>query len=509
MLVATALALLAGEARAETQAFRVLVVPGLELADLEALQQRAAVGLLVPGAGPRVSEETALAGLERGMVRNSLRGGLPTGPVLISAGQADAVPGQGPTIVLGLPEGGDQPNDRRYPIAVIGPGFEGLLTSQSTRIPGLVSVADVAPTALGREDGLSSTPADDAVAELEALDARIDENGNVRPIASLLIGVVVLALAFVFPRAALLAFATGLAANLILGVAGVSSLPAVLAVLGLAVAAGAPLLALVARTRLAVALCLTVVVVGYLVAFLLDPSVVALSPLGPSQNARFYGLSNLLSAMLLVPVLAAVTLLKQRLGWFPALLLAAAALVTVAGSRLGADGGGAIVLVVSFAFLAVELAEARRRAVVLGVAAAVAAVAALVAVDALTGASSHITTAVGGGPVGFAEDLKDRVVLSWERATEHWYLALLVAAAAVVLALLAARLAGADLPRPVKALPLAIAIAVGASLVVNDSPLDVVAVGLVGYLVAQAYVLTEPLDEPARSFEPGYRNSAT
>ena len=184
VLVATALALLAGEARAETQAFRVLVVPGLELADLEALQQRAAVGLLVPGAGPRVSEEAALAGLERGTVRNSLRGGLPIGPVLISAGRADAVPGQGPTIVLGLPEGGDQPNDRRYPIAVIGPGFEGLLTSQSTRIPGLVSVADVAPTALGREDGLSSTPTNDAVAELEALDARIDENGSVRPIAS-------------------------------------------------------------------------------------------------------------------------------------------------------------------------------------------------------------------------------------------------------------------------------------------------------------------------------------
>ena len=42
------------------------VVPGLELADLEALQQRAAVGLLVPGAGPRVSEAAALAGLERG-----------------------------------------------------------------------------------------------------------------------------------------------------------------------------------------------------------------------------------------------------------------------------------------------------------------------------------------------------------------------------------------------------------------------------------------------------------
>ena len=153
VLVATALAALAGEARAETQAFRVLVVPGLELADLEALQHRAAVGLLVPGAGPRVSEETALAGLERGMVRNSLRGGLPTGPVLISGRTSRRSARAGPDIVLGLPEGGDQPNDRRYPIAVIGPGFDGLLTSPSTRIPGLVSVADVAPTALGREDG--------------------------------------------------------------------------------------------------------------------------------------------------------------------------------------------------------------------------------------------------------------------------------------------------------------------------------------------------------------------
>ena len=78
VLVATALALLAGEARAETQAFRVLVVPGLELADLEALQQRAAVGLLVPGAGPRVSEEAALAGLERGTVGTPFGAGFPS-----------------------------------------------------------------------------------------------------------------------------------------------------------------------------------------------------------------------------------------------------------------------------------------------------------------------------------------------------------------------------------------------------------------------------------------------
>jgi hypothetical protein len=35
------------------------------------------------------------------------------------------------------------------------------------------------------------------------------------------------------------------------------------------------------------------------------------------------------------------------------------------------------------------------------------------------------------------------------------------------------------------------AVATGASLVVNDSPLDVVSVGLVGYVTLQAYALGE------------------
>ena len=211
VLVATALALLAGEARAETQAFRVLVVPGLELADLEALQQRAAVGLLVPGAGPRVSEETALAGLERGngpelpSGRASHRTGADLGRT--SRRGARARPDHRPR-----PARGRRPAERpALPDRRDRPRLRGAAHLSVDADSGLVSVADVAPTALGREDGLSSTPTDDAVAELEALDARIDENGSVRPIASLLIGVVVLALAFVFPRAALLAFATGLA----------------------------------------------------------------------------------------------------------------------------------------------------------------------------------------------------------------------------------------------------------------------------------------------------------
>ena len=68
--------ILVGDVHAQAQAFRV-VVPGLELSDLAPLHGRAAIGLLVPGAGPRVSEASARAALTRGEVRNSLRGGFP------------------------------------------------------------------------------------------------------------------------------------------------------------------------------------------------------------------------------------------------------------------------------------------------------------------------------------------------------------------------------------------------------------------------------------------------
>jgi hypothetical protein len=480
----------AGPATA-TQELPVVVVPGLELTDVAALGDRAAIGLVVPGAGPRVTEASALAALERGAVRNSLRGGLPRGPTLIEVDTAPALP-DGPAIVLGLPEGGDQPNDRRYPIAVLAPGFEGLLTSSRTRVPGIVSIVDVAPTALGEPGGLSSRPDADPEETLDALDERIDANGDVRPLASLLAGLLILVLAFTFPRAAVLAFATALAVNLVLGAAGVSEPWLVLLAVALAVGLGAPALAALSDSPLVVGLLLAAVVAGYFVALLVDGPAVSLSPFGPTQNSRFYGLSNLLSAMLLVPALAGAGLLRITVGWAPALLLAALALVGIAGSRFGADGGTGIVLCVAYAVLAVELAEARRRAVVVAIAVAAVAGAAVLAIDAATGTSSHLTDAIGGGAGSFAADLRDRVVLSWERATERWYLIALVAVGAVLLALLVARLRSSELPRYLRGIPLSLAVAVAVSLLVNDSPLDVVAVGLVAYLAAQAYVSRDP-----------------
>lgn len=480
------LALLTWAPEARAEQVPVLVVSGLEL---EAWADRGAVGLLVPGAGPETSREQALAGLVRGKTRNSLRGALPTGRDLIEVSTVDLaavrLSGEGPLILLELPPGGAMRNDVRYPIVVVGAGYQGLLTSDSTRIPGLVSVADVAATALGLDGKLGSRFDPEPLAELAGLDRRIGENGDVRLPAALLGAVLILALSLLRPRAAALGFATLLAANLALGWAGVSALWAVLLVMGLAVAGGAPLLALVLRSQLAVGLALAAVLAAYLVSMGVDASSVALSPGGPSQAGRFYGVSNLLEATLLFPALAGAALVRDRLGWAGFGAVALLALVTIAGSRFGADGGGAIVLAVSYAVLAVGLAGARARVLVPALAGAAAVVVAVLALDAATGGSSHVTSAAGSGAGGLVSDFGDRLVIAFERTIAGPAAILGFVAGAVALAAFLLLLFRRNLPRAERALPLALASAVLVSLVVNDSPGDVVLAGLVGCIAAE------------------------
>src|SRR5918992_1540884 len=167
------LTMLVGEAQATE--FRVIAAPGLTFENLDDWEDEAAIGLVVPDAGPETSELRARTALVRGEVRNSLRSGAPGGRALIELLPLGDVSGAPPMIVVGLPQGGEQPNDRRYPVAVFGDGFEGLLVSDSTRIPGLVSIADIAPTALDRDDGLTWQAAGDPSARLVDLDRRISD----------------------------------------------------------------------------------------------------------------------------------------------------------------------------------------------------------------------------------------------------------------------------------------------------------------------------------------------
>jgi hypothetical protein len=470
-----------GAARAEPSS--VVAVPGLSLDALDELARHGAVGLVVPDAGPRTSQERALASLARGEVVNSLRGEAPSGRRLVDVTVGHA--GSTGSIVVGVPQGGSQLNDRRYPIALT--GRRGLLTSDSTRIAGIVSIADVARGRLRVE------PADDPAAELRELDRRIRDNAYARPKAGALVALLVAALALASSRAGILALATAVATNLALGVAGASdpwlTIPAL--VLGTLVALP---LARALRSPTALGLALAGVLAAHLVAMGLDASWVALSPFGPTQNARFYGLSNLLETLLLVPALAAAALLGRRYGWPAFAATALLALVAVAGSRFGADGGGAVVLAAGYAALGAALAGGGRRAIALGLAGAAAAVV-LLAADALIGPGTHVGQSLRGGPDEVARDLGERVELSWERATDSWGVGLVVAGALATLAVLVAR----GLRRPLP-LPLAVAVAVAVSLLVNDSPREVALGGLVSYLAAERFTRSGA----GREGSPGY-----
>ena len=402
-----------------------------------------ALGLVVPDAGPRTSEERARASLVCGEVVNSLRGDAPACERPLVRIVEDA------RLRLELPRAGEQPNDRRYPIVLR--GAEGLLTSDSTRIPGLVSIADVGR---GR---LRVVPHDDPARYLQELDRRIAENGRARVPAFLLVAGLLAALALVRPRAAVAGFAAVLAANLALGAAGVSGLAFELLALGLAALAGGPLLARLPLVPLSIA-----VLAAYLGALAEAGTWVSLSPLGPSQNARFFGLSNLLAMLLLVPALVGAA---TRITYLPA---AVPAVVAVAGGSFGADGGGAIVFVAAYAVLAAGLFGWPWA---VGPAAAVTAAAALAIV---LGPETHVTREASGSA------LADRLALSWERLADDWLVAAAVVLALLLLAVLVAR-------GPRRTLPVALAVGVGVSMVVNDSPFEVAVVGVVGYLALARY----------------------
>src|SRR5829696_5990358 len=460
-------------ASASAQQRRVVVVPGLEPGDLAALTDQGAVGLLVPDSGPKTSGARARAALERGAVRNSVLGGLPEGEARLDVETAGAVP-PGPAIVLGLPTGGEQPNHRRYPIAILGEGYGGVLTSESTRIPGLVSIVDVAPTALGEEGALGSTADDDPLGTLRDLDERIEANRDAKAIVLLLSLALIVAVATFFPAGVLPAFAGVLLANLALGAIG--STEAWIDALVLVGTVAASLL--LARAGPVVdGLLMAGVLAAYLVAMAVDERWVALSPLGPTQNSRFYGLTNLLATLLLVPALAGAVLLWRRFGIWAFAGVAALSLVTV--------GGGAIVLLVAFLVLAAcELGFDRRLAI------GGAAIAVVLAVALAVGGSSHVTDALEDGPVGLAEDLGRRVQLSVGRATAGWVVALQVfggVAALIALAL-----------RERRPLLLSLLAALAVSLIVNDSPNDVVIAGLVCYVVLSS---APGLARPARERE--------
>ena len=329
---------------------------------------------------------------------------------------------------------------KRTPIALL--GRRGLLTSDSTRLHGLVTATDVA-------DGeLRVVPSHDPVAALERLDDRIERNDRWRLPLTIALATLVIALAVFRPRLALRALLLGLAANLWLSPV-------------LALAAG------VAVLLLPLGLACAAILAAYLASLGLDAETVALSPFGPSQAGRFYGINNLLETMLLAPSLVGAAVLGR---W--GIGVAALAFMTIGGNRFGADGGGIVVLAAAYLVLLLRVRGHRptMRLAALVVAGAIAIALLLLGLDAATGGSSHVTDAVGDGPVALAREIGDRLEHSVRRTAAS------IGAAAVVLGSLVILVALALRARRGPVLD-AFLVGLAVSLVVNDTPGDVLGIG--------------------------------
>jgi hypothetical protein len=449
---------------------------------LDEAAQSAAVGLMVPGAGSRVSRESALASLVRGKVENALLGGKPSGKPKIRLGSR---PGD-ITVFVTLPAPGSHHNVVRYPIVISGPGFGPgrILASSHTRLRGLVSIADIAPTVEALEEGkdpvIESRPSNDAAGELRELDRRLANVHDARQPADRTLILVALGLAALarllrsrsLGRAALLSIPSLLVATMVASAVEIDqTVPTVTTVGGVAIVL-ALALAYLGRTPARLGLALAGLLAGYGIALAVSPETISLAAIGPHPDGggRFYGITNQVETLLLPAALACGALLGPRL--LP--LVAFLALALVGWSRTGADGGGIVVFASGFAVLALLLLRKRLtwRRVAVAAVAVVAACFALVGIDAATGGSSHVTRAVSDGPGKLLGDLGRRIHLSYAGVTDTGF------KVAVFLASLAT-VAVAAFQQPRSAVLLAFAAALAVSLVVNDSAYDIARFGAV------------------------------
>ena len=474
LIVACACALAAsGSAAAKTsndfaghhkQIFPVYVVKGLSLGDLPQLATEGAVGLMVPNAGPRTSQADAFAGMVRGILYNT-RLPRPHDTVLIHVKAANSIPQHGPAIVVGLPPGPTSPNDRRYPIAVIGHGYHGLLVSSLTRVPGLVSIADVARTALQTPHSLDTQRDGGPVATSYRLETQIDVARSTTMPGSVLVLSLLVLIALFYPRGAPTALGAAIAVNLVEGWFPTGDAAGRVTLLGLCTVAGAMFGPIFFRRRLHLGVALVALLAAYTVSMIIRPSTLSLAPIGPELTSRFFGVSNLLETWLLYPGLLGAALLTRRFGPFAFVGVAGLTLATIAENALGADGGGAIVVGVAFALLGVQLVGARLRYTIPALVLAALVVLAMVNIDASLSGPDHLRGALSGGFEGIANVAANRVPLAYARAVHQWWL-LVPGIPFVVIAVAAARTAR---ERADRAVAVALLGGVAASLLVNDS----------------------------------------
>ena len=334
---------------------------------------------------------------------------------------------------------------------------QGIVIDPNTHIPGLVA-------AKTRRSELSVRPDPNPAARVAALKAELQSSHDARARADVAVGVILglLGVLALFSRAPPLARAAVLyaPAAIALGLASRSALAIGFGALGLALVAG--------LSRRAFMPLLVLVFAGALLVLWHWPVTNALATIGPHPDGggRFYGVTNEVETMLLAPALAGAP------------VTAPLALLAVGWSRAGADGGGLITYASGYAMLALRAyGRVTPRRVVLAAALVVVFGVALVAADAATGGSSHVTHALGGGLFG---DLAHRWRVSYDGVTNSVG-AFIMFASGILLLVAVAR------ARPRPPLVDAMLVALVVSFIVNDTPQHVALWGALGAIALLAF----------------------
>jgi hypothetical protein len=335
--------------------------------------------------------------------------------------------------------------DEPLSIGISGRGFDGNLTSDSTRMDGYVLSTDVAPTILGWlgigiPSAMSGQPIRAAgpvdVAAIESLAARMKVISSRRgpviglPIAAWLLLTLVVSVASrgILARVAVRVLALSLVYLPLLLLIGAALEPrevaeALLVALGAPLLAGLTLVALPGYRALAAASAATAL--AYAVDVIAGSPLTSLSLLGPNPGlgVRFYGIGNELEALLSVLVVAGTGAglagfavgASRRASVLAFLAFGLVAAAVFAAGRFGADVGAAIVLPVGAAVAAAAMAGRGRRGSLLAVLLAPIAVLGLLALaDLLSGANAHLTRSVldAGGLGDLANVAQRRLQLS-------------------------------------------------------------------------------------------------
>jgi len=485
----------------------------------------------VPAAG-----SAALLAAERDGAVGRENGGTMT---VISAGVGVArklmtgLGAEGLLIAFAAPSSRD---DETLPIGIAGRGFDGDLTSDSTRTDGYVLSTDIAPTILRHfgaaipdqmdgepirsERGVDPGEIEDRADRMTVIP---DRRGPVVILCLVAWIAAAGAVCLFAPRArrgALSWLALAFAYMPLMLLAGAALEPSGVAeglVIGIGAAVLAALTVALVRGWWALAVACAITVVAYAVDMLGGSDLTRLSLLGPNPiyGVRFYGIGNELEALTAVMVPAAVgaALSARALAGKPvsegggvAAFLGAGVLAAVvfAAGRFGADVGAAIVLPVGGAVAAACLPR-RARLIVALAATPIVALAALALIDLVSGGNAHLTRSVldTGGAGDLADVAERRLRLSahdFAQAAGNPLFWLLIAGVALAISQHRRIDAWFVLAPPARAGLLGACAAVAVGVLVNDSGAALLALGslALGAFLAFAWAQAPGTEGPVR-----------